>query len=241
MTPEESIAINRWLRHLKRYLKVARQGTVPEGVHQVRVATRRLDAWLTLGGWRVYRDDLRWLRRKAAAVRDIDVLLGRKELPRMLRPQFMAMKRELHSEFILACDDARLAAVLVGLAVVYPIRLSAARKRLKRMHADVIDHGTGAEKNGGDVESLHRLRRSLRRFRYGLELVGDTAVPLKKMQEILGNINDLAVAMRSVDLLPPDKVSLRYRETLENELALSLPLARGLWIKEKETIRRMVD
>lgn len=238
MITERTIPIDRWLRHLKRYLKVARAGIDPEGIHQVRVATRRIDAWLVLGGWRVYRDDLRWLRDRASAVRDIDVLLMRKGLPRALRAPLMARKRELHAEFILACDDPRLAALMVGLTFVPPISGDAS-KRLERLFENVFDSGRDVEENGGNIESVHRLRRSLRRLRYGLELLGQSTAPLKRLQELLGSLNDLAVALRSIDQLPPDKVPPRYRAALDDELALALPLARGLWLDEKDLIKRM--
>src|ERR1043165_1021156 len=48
-----------------------------EAVHELRVACGRLIVWLDLGGWRILRDDLRWLRRSAATVRDLDVVLHR--------------------------------------------------------------------------------------------------------------------------------------------------------------------
>lgn len=241
MTAEKTIPIDRWLRHLKRYLKVARAGIDPAGIHQVRVATRRLDAWLVLGGWRVYRDDLRWLRRRASAVRDIDALLSRRGFPRTLRSPLTVIKRQAHAEFVLACNDPRLAAITVGLTTLRPIDAAEAKKRLTRMLGDAVRVGESVEKNGHDLELVHGLRRALRRLRYGRELLGESAAQLKKLQELLGSINDLAAALRSIDQLPPDKIPLRYRASLDDELALSLPLARGLWLDERDEIRRMVD
>lgn len=241
MTAEETIPIERWLRHLRRYLKVARAGVDPEGVHQVRVATRRIDAWLILGGWHVFRDDLRWLRRRASAVRDIDALLARKGFPKSVKPPMMVLKRQAHAEFVSACDDPRLAALLVGLSSVPAIKTSEAKKRLHRMLDQAIRAGEDAEKNGLDLESLHRLRRMLRRLRYGLEMLGASTTPLKRLQEMLGNINDLAVALRCLDQMPTDKIPACYRASLDDELALSLPLVRGLWVDEKDTIKGMVN
>ncbi|HEU4743256.1 MAG TPA: CHAD domain-containing protein, partial [Meiothermus sp.] len=63
------IAPTRWLLHLENHLPVARKGADPEGVHQVRVAGRRLRVWLELGGYQVLHDDLRWLVRGAGKVR----------------------------------------------------------------------------------------------------------------------------------------------------------------------------
>lgn len=239
MNTESTIPIDRWLRHLKRYLKVARVGIDPEGIHQVRVATRRIDAWLVLGGWRVYRDDLRWLRDRASAVRDIDVLLTRKGLPRSLRSALMARRRQAHAEFILACDAARLAALVVGLSAVRPIQAAEARRRLGRLFEVVFEVGKDVEENGSKSESMHRLRRALRRLRYAMEMLDGSTAPLKRIQELLGNLNDLAVALRNIDQLPADKVPPKYRAALDDELALALPLARGLWLDEKDRIKRM--
>jgi CHAD domain-containing protein len=241
MSSEETIPIDRWLRHLKRYLKVARSGIDPDGVHQVRVATRRIDAWLMLGGWHVFRDDLRWLRQRASAVRDIDALLERPGLPRTLRSPLMNLKHKAQAEFADACDDTRLAALMVGLASIRPIKLSETKKRLHRISEAVVKAGEAAEGNGNDLELLHRLRRALRRLRYGLEFFGASTTTIKRLQETLGNINDLVVALRCIDQLPPDQIPLRYRAELDNELALSLPLAQGLWMDEKDNIRRMVE
>ena len=240
MTTEETIPIDRWLRHLNRFLKVARAGIDPEGVHQVRVATRRLDAWLVLGGWRVYRDDLRWLRRRASTVRDLDALLGRKGLPKSIRQPLMGMKRQAHADFRLACDDQRLAALMVGLATLHPLKIAEARKLLSRMLRDASEAGEEVETDGSNLEALHRLRRALRRLRYGLESIGKSTSPLKQLQEMLGNVNDLAVSLRCLDQLPSALIPPRYRSGLEDELALSLPLARGLWIDEKHEIKRTV-
>jgi CHAD domain-containing protein len=241
MTSDTTIPIDRWLRHLKRHLKVARLGIDPEGVHQVRVATRRVDAWLVLGGWRVFRDDLRWLRDRASAVRDIDVLLLRKGLPRSLKPPLMARKRQFHAEFILACDDPRLAALMVGLTAIHPIDEAEARKHVHSLFERVFECGKELEENGLTIEAMHRLRRALRRLRYGLEFLEKSTAPLKRLQEMLGNLNDLAVALRSIDQLPADKTPAKFRAALDDELALSLPLARGLWIDEKNSIKGMVD
>ncbi len=207
----------------------------------MRVATRRLDTWLLLGGWRVYRDDLRWLRRKAAAVRDLDVLLLRKKLPRPLRATLTARKRELQAEFNVACDDPRLSALMVGIGVLPPIQAGEIRKPLWKLFEAVMDCGRTIENDSGDIDSFHRLRRALRRLRYGAELVGASTAPLRRLQEVLGNINDLAVALRCLDPFPREIVPARFRDGLDDELALSLPLARALWMDEKDAIKKMMN
>lgn len=241
MDSEATIATDRWLRHLKRFLKVARTGIDPEGVHQVRVATRRLDVWLILGGWRVYRDDLRWLRRRASAVRDIDVLLGRKGLPRMTRAAIISWKRESHAEFRLACDDGRLSALMVGLGAMPPIDQAEATRQLPKILDDVLQAGAKVEKDDMNIASFHRLRRAARRLRYALEAVEASTSSLKKLQVMLGEVNDLAVARRCLDHLPAEKVPTEQIALLHDELAFMLPRARELWREEKNAIGRMVS
>ncbi|MCK6439971.1 MAG: CHAD domain-containing protein, partial [Planctomycetes bacterium] len=73
-----------WLDRLRSSLVAvdeARDSGDREAVHTLRVATRRIDAWLQLAGIRVFRDDLRRLRHAAGKVRDIDVARTREKLP----------------------------------------------------------------------------------------------------------------------------------------------------------------
>lgn len=65
-----------WLEHLKKHFPLALEGQDLEGVHQVRVAARRLRAYVELLGWRVLRDDLSRLSRGTSRVRDLEVALS---------------------------------------------------------------------------------------------------------------------------------------------------------------------
>ena len=165
----------------------------------------------------------------------------RKGLPRSLKAPLVLRKRQTHAEFILACDDPRLAALMVGLTAIQPIDGAEARKHVHRLFERVFECGKELEENGLTIEAMHRLRRALRRLRYGLEFLEKSTAPLKRLQEMLGNLNDLAVALRSIDQLPADKTPAKFRTALDDELALSLPLARGLWVDEKNLIKGMVD
>ena len=72
---------------------VAREGSDPEGVHQMRVATRRLQAALSLYAPTLGRDagahraELRWLRGELGAVRDLDTYLERVARDRAARAE----------------------------------------------------------------------------------------------------------------------------------------------------------
>ncbi|WP_114314147.1 CHAD domain-containing protein [Thermus caldifontis] len=65
-----------WLEHLKKHFPLALEGQDLEGVHQVRVAARRLRVYVELLGWRVLRDDLSRLFRGTSRVRDLEVALS---------------------------------------------------------------------------------------------------------------------------------------------------------------------
>lgn len=69
------ISPREWTAHLHAHAAPAGAGIAPEAVHQVRVAAGRLSVWLELGGRRMLRDDLAWLRRSASGTRDLDVVL----------------------------------------------------------------------------------------------------------------------------------------------------------------------
>jgi CHAD domain-containing protein len=71
--------IDQQLRALVEHEAIARQGTDPEGVHQMRVAVRRIRAALKASGvpaLDAVQPELRWLGGVLGQVRDLDVLLG---------------------------------------------------------------------------------------------------------------------------------------------------------------------
>jgi hypothetical protein len=88
-----------WVAHLEAHLPLALSGEDPEGVHQVRVAGRRLRAYLELLGFRVLKDDLRFLVRQAGRVRDLEVALGR-PLPEGFREHLRAELAEARRSLV---------------------------------------------------------------------------------------------------------------------------------------------
>ncbi|WP_425427101.1 CHAD domain-containing protein [Actinophytocola xinjiangensis] len=74
------VRIDRQVRALVEHEAVARLGEDPEGVHQMRVAVRRLRAALKAvvpdAGLTATQDELRWLGGVLGRIRDLDVLLG---------------------------------------------------------------------------------------------------------------------------------------------------------------------
>lgn len=215
-----------WLEHLDRARAVALAGKDPEGVHQVRVAARRLRVWLTLGGREALQDELRWLCRALSEERDLDVLeevlAGPGLLP--LRAQARAHVRE-------ALESQRYTALREALgAVKAPKRKKAARaaakleraverrRRATRSQVSAVarrpqQHDTDAaglaavpEVPRASLDALHALRRALRRARYAREWLGEGAKALAAEQEQLGIVCDLCALRRLLERYAPSAV-----------------------------------
>ena len=203
-----------------------RLGADPENLHQFRVASRRLRAFLRVARQLVdttwaapLRTQLGELGRAGGPVRDLDVLL--EQLQRELQsldpaelPAAQALIAALGSE------RDRLQAELLALlaapaylrlldrlalpiqATARPPRISVrklAARELRRLVRDV-------QKLGGspDDEQLHALRIKVKRVRYAVELGGEPTRPqtkraigaAKTLQDLLGEHRDTVVAER---------------------------------------------
>jgi CHAD domain-containing protein len=78
------------------------------------------------------------------------------------------------------------------------------RRRLQRWHARACADATGFAEL--DDEGRHRLRKRLKRLRYGIEFsaglfdaerLRQGLKPLKQAQQVLGELNDLALALQA--------------------------------------------
>ena len=188
-----SIASSAWVRRLRAAIVVARRGDDPEGVHQVRVACRRLTAWLDLGRRRVGRDDLKWLRDAAGPVRDLDVLLERDVPP--------GMKRWLEREWEKArpaleraLDDPRTLATVRLFENMGPLRAEELHMGALLDKADKAL--AGVDRKAAHPEELHVLRRKLRPIRYALEWQKEDATAIVEAQEALGALSDAVILHR---------------------------------------------
>jgi CHAD domain-containing protein len=197
------IPITPWLRHLRRHVPVARAGRDPEGVHQVRAGAARLAAWLDLSGTRVLKDDLRWMRRRASTVRDLDVLLMRR-LPRAFREHLLARRRAARADLLAALGDPRSRDLLHVLALLPPLRRGTARRNLRRLDRRARRALARVEAEGrrARAETLHDLRRAVRRLRHAREWLHEDAAPLREVQLALGALNDVVVARRWLARFP---------------------------------------
>ena len=227
-----------WLEHLRLHLEVARLGRDPEGVHQMRVALRRLGAWLDLGGWRVLVDDIGWLRRNAGAVRDFDVLFERH--PKEPLGPWLARRRERARGALLAALDApRAAGLLEALSLAPPLDPDRARTALEGLARRVATRGKRAVESAEkpkEIERWHALRRALRRLRYGMEWLEMPTKPLRELQDELGELGDLAVLQRQLREYPEPGHVAEIAAQLEQATERALVAARTGWRERHEAV-----
>ncbi len=232
-----SIGLGRWLQHLLEHLPIARQGHDPEGVHQVRVAIRRLRVWLRLAGMRVLEDDLAWLVRGAGEVRDLEVLLQRPDLPKAFRAWAKSRLEQARATFVPLLDSPRLAGLLQALANLPPLDEASAQVRLKRFFRQV---GRKAEEWQwqGSIEHLHALRRALRRLRYALEWLGQDSRAVKDLQEVFGKVGDLSFTLRYLTTYEAEggRLPRAYKQQLERLLAEALEEAKETWLSNSANL-----
>ena len=209
----------------------------PEYLHQMRVALRRLRTAFELFADALPRPvaaellgELRWLRRALGRARDWDVFLAGTLRPALARHPRHAGLRSMRA----ACEDlsveARgmaqralesrryyalmraLRALSYGDAPVSPRPARAPRPLSMRRHA-LAALIRKARKRGRklarlDARELHRLRKAVRRLRYGLLFlapllpearVRPLAGAVEALQETLGALNDCAVGEELIE------------------------------------------
>lgn len=203
----------------------------PDAVHQLRVATRRALAALTL-----YKDliprrirrrivrQLRYLRSAAGEARDLDVLIekkgdrpGRRKLVRWLQTRRRQAQRPIIQLDREHARHHRLARQIEKLLVRIPRNRAQqvadlaygpwARAAVGRIGCRFFDAATPLPH---DLSGLHRLRIRGKSFRYSLELAATTFrhehvatwyQNLEELQDNLGKINDHVVARQHFNQL----------------------------------------
>ena len=204
-----------------------RLGTDPEELHQFRVATRRLRAFLRAGAplldpeWaEPLRAELGWLGGVLGPARDLDVLVdhlvtevdqlgpeasGGKVLVGALGRERKSARRALHR----ALTSRRYFALLDQLegpapSLAEPLTLEEIQaqehRKLRKAIAALTDDSPDAE--------LHEARIKVKRARYAAELRGDGSYvkAAKVLQDVLGEHQDAVVAearLRDLALLHP--------------------------------------
>jgi CHAD domain-containing protein len=185
-------------------------GKDPEYLHQLRVGTRRLRAALRVFRGSMQRREeralLRTLRKIAKAsgpARDWDVNSSR--LPVALRAEAVHRQRVAHAQLRRVIGAAQIWMLPRGLAGTRPDLDAFAREVLESLDRK-------ATRQGEDIDwtragQRHALRVRLRRLRYACEFLsgafpGRDSEPLvrslKRLQDLLGELNDMEVARRLV-------------------------------------------
>ncbi len=189
----------------------------PEGPHQLRVALRRLRAFLALHRPLLDQDLARRLAREArdlgrcvAPLRDADVLragplaAGASTALGEALARWHEGTRRRARRALLARGATGLAVELLGHAALGSLLRSALPEALwpARLARRIDRHWRRVEALGNrlaalDPEARHELRKALKKLRYMLELLAVERTPflegLKRLQEALGELNDLAM------------------------------------------------
>ena len=216
---------------LLRYDVGTRIGSDPESLHQLRVASRRLRAFLTVAHDLVdskwageIKEAMRDLGRASNDARDLDILLGnlRDEIRRLdVRDQTAGAaliqrledeRRDLHLALVKALDSGGYQRVLDQLALpVVPATATPAPKlealaarELRRLLVRVRRLGKRPAE-----EALHALRIKVKRVRYATELGGEpkrkrtarVIAAATRMQDILGAHQDAVVTEERLRVL----------------------------------------
>lgn len=230
-----TIPARRWLDHLRESFVETWEGDEVEGVHQVRVAAGRLSIWLRLGGYRVLRDDLRWLRGTASEVRDIDVAISLDASTPMrdwLREERERRRVELERRW----RSPRIAGILEAFELLPPLDVDLARRELKSLERKVKKIDKSLRKSPVSLDRMHDLRRALRRWRYALEWLDEPARRVKKVQDSLGDLNDMRLVLTFLDL-PHRPVGLDgHRNSVRNGLERRGQEARRNWLDERDKL-----
>lgn len=227
-----------WLEQLDRHIAALRERSRPEDVHQLRVATRRLATWLRLGGMHVLRDDLRWLRRVAGAVRDVDVVLEIEGDPSWSR-WLGSERRARHHALASAVASERTAGLLAALRALAPVPREVARGRLARLAGKALLAGDDLAAAPDDPERFHRLRRTVRVVRYGLEWLDQRSAGFREFQEVSGLAADRALSLRLLASYPDADALAARRAEIEREYADRRRAALEAWSHLRERIREL--
>jgi inorganic triphosphatase YgiF len=211
----------------------------PEGIHQMRVAIRRLRCAFALFGGpfraalRSLESETHWLAGVLGFARDLDVFDDE-----VLRPAAEAhgedarlealasiirlRRQDAWDNVIAALESERFRRLMLDIAAATlskpwlenstkaTMRPAAvlARKRIARRTAQALKHGKNIESL--DVKARHKLRIRLKKLRYALDFfaslfskreVNHYQQRLSALQDVLGHMNDAAVARALVEEL----------------------------------------
>ena len=217
-----------WIGTLARALEKTRGPFAPDEVHELRVALGRLAVWVSLSGRRMLLDDLRWLRRSAAELRDLDVLLmnhGDESWTSGLVARRGIEERSLVQHL----ESERVRALHFALGTLPPLDLSVAREHLAALVRRVQRAARAVRHAPEDDVVVHRWRRRVRKLRYALELLGEPSEHVRALQDELGLLHDRIVALAHLVRMPGASVETDLALRLEAEIAVHRARASEVW------------
>lgn len=176
--------IEKDLRQLDAHKTAALLGD-PEGVRQFRRTIRRIRAWLRMGSARELEQELGWVAKELSALRDLDVLdetLNR-HTSRSARP--MAIQQA-----VFALNSERWRKARAALETVAAPKRKDGEQRLKELEKELEKFKLS------DSESLHALRRLVRRVRLTRKWLGRTTEDLDGAQKALSACCDVLLLER---------------------------------------------
>ncbi len=227
-----------------------RGGDDPEGVHDVRVACRRLRVGLDIAGLHVLGDDLRRLSRTLGPLRDLDVLLETRGIPAGLRAWAEPRRNALQVEAIAQVDDVAFPGIVRALRSLPSPSAEDAGQALPRYEREVRKAARrfegadfpAARGESGPVELAelleapavilaHALRRRLRKLRFAREWAGRGTKKLAKAQDVFGVLSDQTLLVRCALLWKTDggEIPGRFQATVTGTMLEALESARDRW------------
>lgn len=208
--------IDQQVRALLEHEAIARQGVDPEGVHQMRVAVRRMRAALKAAGdpeLEPLSQELRWLGGILGRIRDIDVLLGhlrgqaadlpddeQAALERLLRG-LVEERRGARRRMLAAFRSARYAELLNALVATVnaepgghepaETRTAGLLDVIDRPHRKLVKSARALGDHPLD-DDLHALRIKGKRLRYAAELAEPAGgKPVRKLIRATKEFQDI--------------------------------------------------
>lgn len=155
-----------------------------EGVHEVRAAARRLRVWLELSGVTTLIDDLRWLCRETSRLRDLEVFEGVLSNP--------ALRAAAERQARAALQSRRVDGLVAALRSLPPLRASRARAAVRDWEKSLRSNTLKTD------DDVHAFRKRVRRVRYAYDWLGEDSKELRRVQNVLGALCDLAALSRLV-------------------------------------------
>lgn len=207
------------------HLDALRVEVTPAAVHQLRVALARLRVWTILAARSDVAPEVRWLRRAASTLRDLDVQLSMPSLPPRLAAELRAERRRAVVALARVARGRRAGALVDAIGALGDVSRKRARKRLRRLAASALARGDRGF--SADREAEHSLRRAVRRVRFALEWLGEECPPLVELQSALGDVNDRATAL--VRARGRGALVVRHRAVLSRELVAAEHHALRQW------------